>query len=248
MSESISWLKFFDSHAPFYMENCFVTGTMGEVDFVLEHIDLPPGSSILDMGCGTGRHSVELARRGYRMTGVDLSTGMLNQAQKAAKEAGVEIEFIQSNATTFKTDKKFDGAICLCEGAFCLLEMDEDPLEHNEAVLKNIINALKPGGKLILTCLNGLRTARLHTPEDVKNGIYDPFYMIEINETEYDTLDGKKTARTREKGFVPSELDLLLKRAGFQVEHIGGGTAGNFGIRPLDMDEYEIISISRRPK
>ena len=95
------------------MENSFTKNTVAEVDFLLEELNLPSGSSILDIGCGTGRHSVELARRGYQVTGVDISFRMLAEAEKAAKEVGVEVEFIHADATRFSSEKLFDAAICL---------------------------------------------------------------------------------------------------------------------------------------
>ena len=89
------WEQFFNGHAPIYMNNGFTKNTLAEVDFLIEELKLPSGSSILDMGCGTGRHSVELAKRGYAVTGVDLSAGMLAEARKAAETAGVTVEWIQ---------------------------------------------------------------------------------------------------------------------------------------------------------
>ncbi len=83
------WKAFFDAYAPQYMQESFTTDTVREVDFIVEELALPIGSRILDMGCGTGRHSVELARRGYRIVGVDLSAGMLAEARKAAEAATV---------------------------------------------------------------------------------------------------------------------------------------------------------------
>ncbi|MBI5622330.1 MAG: methyltransferase domain-containing protein [Elusimicrobia bacterium] len=68
MTETNSWERFFDAHAPIYED---------EVDFLIEELALPPGSSILDVGCGTGRHSSQLAKRGFAVTGLDLSTEML---------------------------------------------------------------------------------------------------------------------------------------------------------------------------
>ena len=87
MTRRNEWEEFFDGHAPVYMDNSFTKNTVAEVDFVLEELGLPRGSRILDVGCGTGRHAVELARRGYWVTGVDISSGMLAEAEKVAREA-----------------------------------------------------------------------------------------------------------------------------------------------------------------
>ena len=92
MAEQKSWQAFFDAHSPQYMQNEFTHNAIKEADFVIEELGLAPGSRILDIGCGTGRHSVELARRGFRMTGIDQSTGMLAEARKAAQVAGAEVE------------------------------------------------------------------------------------------------------------------------------------------------------------
>jgi len=81
MTESNHWQAFFDRHAPQYMDEVFVQGTQAEVDFLVEHLQLSPDQRILDMGCGTGRHALELARRGYQVTGVDLSDGMLAEGR-----------------------------------------------------------------------------------------------------------------------------------------------------------------------
>ena len=71
------WQEFFDSQASTYEENPFTKNTVTEVDFLLSLYPLQPGASILDVGCGTGRHSIELAKRGFNVTGLDLSEKML---------------------------------------------------------------------------------------------------------------------------------------------------------------------------
>lgn len=79
------WEEFFDAHAPIYEENVFTKNTIQEVNFLTEELAVRDGGSILDVGCGTGRHSIELARRGYAVTGLDLSAEMLARAADAAR-------------------------------------------------------------------------------------------------------------------------------------------------------------------
>ena len=124
--EKSTWEAFFDAHAPVYEDNVFTKNTAREVDFLLEELSLRPGGSILDVGCGTGRHSIELAKRGYAVTGMDLSSEMLARAADTARAAGVNVNWIHADATRFTLPGKYDGAICLCEGAFGLLGQGDD--------------------------------------------------------------------------------------------------------------------------
>ena len=120
------WKDFFDIYAPHYMKESFTRNTRAEVDFLVDVMELEPGALVLDVGCGTGRHSIELARRGYKVTGVDMSEGMLKEAARTAEQAGVCVEWIQQDATKLKLDSCYDACICLCEGAFGLLNAGED--------------------------------------------------------------------------------------------------------------------------
>jgi len=138
IEKSNEWQEFFDGYAPLYMNESFTKNTIKEVDFILEELKIPPGSGFLDIGCGTGRHAIELAKRGYKVTGVDISLGMLAQAEKTAKQTKVEVEWIHADATQFKSDERFAAAICLCEGAFGLLGMEDDSIQHDRVILKNI--------------------------------------------------------------------------------------------------------------
>jgi len=246
MTRRNEWEEFFDGHAPVYMEDSFTKNTAEEVEFVLEELSLPAGSHILDVGCGAGRHAVELARRGYQVTGVDISAGMLAEAERAAREADVEVELTHADATQFKSDKLFDAAICLCEGAFSLLGSEDDPIEHDLAILCCIRAALKPGAGFILTAPNACRLIRQATQEDVEDGRFDPVTMVEVYTMEYDTPDGKKSLLVRERSYVPTELVMLFRQAGFEVEHIWGGTAGNWGRRKIQLDEMEMMVVARK--
>ena len=72
--------------------------------------------------------------------------------------------------------------------------------------------------------------------------------MTERNTMEFETAEGKQSVEVRERGYVPTEIRLLLRLAGFDVLNIWGGTAGNWGKRPLDLDEIEMMILSVKPQ
>jgi len=117
--------ELFEDFAESYEEEEFTKGTQGEVDFIETEIDYDRSRHILDVGCGTGRHSLELARRGYRVTGLDLSESMLAKARSRASKEKLDVEFIRGDARLFSFPEAFDVVIMLCEGAFSLMETDE---------------------------------------------------------------------------------------------------------------------------
>ena len=240
------WREFFDSYATQYMNESFTADSVHEVEFLEEVLGVPAGAAILDVGCGTGRHAVELAGHGYRVTGLDLSAGMLAEAAKAAARAGVDIELIKADATAFSLERGFDAAACLCEGAFTLVGAD-DAFEHDLAILRNVLAALKPGAPFVLTASNGMRLIRDATPEQVEKGAFDPLTLTHAYDMEWETSDGPRSMPVRERGYVPSELTSLCRTAGFDVEHIWGGTAGAWGRRPVDLDEWESMVVMRKP-
>lgn len=243
---TVPWQQFFDATASAYLEQRFTRATAAEVAFLLDLLALPPGALILDMGCGVGRHAVPLAQRGFSVTGVDLSAEMLAEASKAAAAAGVSLTLVQADATQFTTTYRFDAALCLCEGGFGLLAPGEDGDTHDLAILRTMHAALKPGGRLVLTALNGYRAIREFTQADVASGRFDPLTLTQLTPATIETSSGRQTVWMREKKHLPQDLVRLARTAGFTVEHVWGGTAGNWGRRPVELDEMEVMLVVRK--
>jgi len=244
-TEHSPWQQFHDLEAPNYDQLCFTQNTAREIEFMLDILNLSPGASILDVGCGTGRHAVELARKGFAVTGIDLSSGMVTQARDKARVAKVEIEWVQADASTFSLDKRFDAVICICEGSFGLLGGANDAIEHPLSILRNISRSLRPGSKALFTMLSAFKMIRERSPEDIEQGRFDPLTMT--TSTDYSPGEGLPAIRLRERAFTPTEITLLFQLAGLSVLNIWGGTAGNWGKRAIELDEYEIMVVAQKP-
>lgn len=244
---SRQWLDFFRAHAPHYDENGFAQNTVAEIDFLLTLFPLPRGASILDVGCGTGRHSIELAKRGYKVTGLDLTDAMLDVARRKAAAAQVAVNWIEGDATDpAHFEGKYDAALCLCEGAVGLIEHGEDPEEHDLTIFQNISKVLKPGGGFLLTALNGYRPIREMKDEHIRDGQFDPATMVSNYIDVMDLREGQRTVRIYERLFIPPEMVRLLRQAGFAVDAVWGGTAGHWGQRPVSFDDIEAMYVCRK--
>lgn len=241
-----TWREFFNRHAPHYDENPFTQNTRFEVDFMLELFDLPDGARILDMGCGTGRHSIELAQRGYAVTGVDISAGMLAVAHGHALASGVSVDFVESDGTAFIASAPFDAAICVCEGGFGLTDLQDEPVSHDLAMLRSIHSALKQGAPFLLTALNGYAIIRQMTDEMVEQRQFDPSTMIAVYEDTMNLPEGTVQMLIKERQFIAPELVAMLHHVGFRVEHVWGGTAGEWARRPIKLDEVEVMYVARK--
>ena len=123
--------------------------TAQEVAGVMTMLDLEPGSRILDLCCGQGRHAVPLAQAGHRLTGLDRSTYLLEQARLAAETAGVELQWVRGDMRQLPWRREFDA----CLNLFSAFGYFEDDAE-NEQVLHQVAGVLRPGGALVLDVAN----------------------------------------------------------------------------------------------
>jgi SAM-dependent methyltransferase len=119
-----------------------------EVDFIEESLGLDKGAMVLDLACGTGRHAIELTRRGYQVVGFDLSLAMLAKAADEAQDRSQKLNFVQGDMREMTFDGTFDGVYCW-NTSFGFFEE-----EKNAAVIANVRRALKPGGQVLLDVVN----------------------------------------------------------------------------------------------
>jgi 2-polyprenyl-3-methyl-5-hydroxy-6-metoxy-1,4-benzoquinol methylase len=245
----------FENYAQKYDKECFVQGTIGECDFIEQEINRDKSLKIIDIGCGTGRHAIELTKRGYNVTGVDLSEDQIKRAKEKAQEAGVTIDFQTQDARNLSFDGEFDLAIMLCEGGFCLMETDE----MNFEILKNATKALKSKGKLIFTTLNGLfplfhsvnefyKSAQKEGQSQCKECSFDLMTFRDHNTVVFeDDLGNKKELKCNERYYVPSEITWLLKTLGYKTVDIFGAKLGAFSRDDkLTTEDFEMLVIAEK--
>lgn len=247
--------ELFENYARQYDREKFTKGTIGECDFIEKEINYDRNTRILDLGCGTGRHSIELAKRGYQVVGIDLSESLLKSARQKASEENLQIDFQKQDARNLSFFEEFDLVIMICEGAFSLMETDE----MNYQILQNAANALKSNGKLIFTTLNGLfplfHSVKDFLNSDPKEGnaTYDnhsfdlmtfrDFGTISIQ----DDLGNTKELKCNERYYVPSEITWLLKTLNFKNIDIFGAKLGAFSRSDrLSTEDYEMLVIANK--
>jgi len=217
-----------------------------ETGHVVRLLGLEPGAEILDLCCGPGRHSVELARRGFRVTGVDRTLRYLDRARAYAAEQGVAVEFVQDDMRTFRRPAAFDGAVNL----YTSFGYFEDP-EEDRRVLRNLRESLRPGARLVMDMAGKEILARIYTPKD---WIEYPDGSLLLFERE--VMPGWTLLRNRwislrdgeraefhftHRVYSAAELEGLLKAEGFTVEAVYGGLDG----RPYDREAQRLVAVAR---
>ena len=135
--------------------------TRREVRGVQELLGSAPGARVLDLACGWGRHAVELARRGYRVTGLDWSPVLLERARRSARRAGVEVDWVQGDVRELPWTGEFDAALSLFSSLGYFLSDAEDL-----RALRAARAALKPGGVFLLETMHRDQVVREYAERD----------------------------------------------------------------------------------
>ncbi|PAX55232.1 SAM-dependent methyltransferase [Brunnivagina elsteri CCALA 953] len=245
----------FENYGLKYDNENFTQGTVGECDFIEREINFDKSLKILDVGCGTGRHTIELSNRGYNVTGIDLSEAQLARAKQKAESYNLKIDFQKQDARNLSFNNEFDVAIMLCEGGFSLMETDE----MNYEILNCVTKSLKENGKLIFTTLNGLfplfhsveKFYAANTKEGnsaCRSNRFDLMTFRDYNVTEFEDDSGnKKTLECNERYYVPSEINWLLKSLGYKEINIFAAKLGAFSRNDkLTTEDFEMLVIAEK--
>ena len=238
--------NFFSADSP-YLNHPLLTPerTVKEMDFVLSQVNLSPGARVLDVGCGPGRHSIELARRGYDVVGIEPSAAMIQAAKVRATEASVAPTFRQVCGESFVASDEFDLAICL----FTTLGQISKEGENCELV-KRTHEALRPGGFFVVETRQRAPTVQhLQTEErfggerytDVSR-LYDAVTQTVTEVFEVVSPESTQRYLLRYRLYNRTELAGLLKEAGFTIVASFGDYDGN----PLIPDSAMMLLIGRK--
>jgi SAM-dependent methyltransferase len=160
-------------------------GAYHEVKKMMDWLQLPPGAEVLDLCCGMGRHSMALTEFGYKVTGVDLSEVLLQEAIRL--DVNHQVEWHRGDMRKVPLDRSF-GAVVNLFTSFGYFEDDRE----NESVLHEIHRLLEPGGKFIIDYMN---------PAFVKT------HLVPQSERAVDGLHIRE-ARAIEDGFVRKRITI----------------------------------------
>jgi SAM-dependent methyltransferase len=223
-----------------YLKYSFTKGTKQEIDFLVEALPLVGGDRVIDIGCGPGRHCNELAIRGYKAFGIDISATFIEQASASAVEGAsfrrLDARLLQDE---IELHGKFDVAICLCQGAFGVMLDDSDDLD----VLRGAAAVLRPGGLLALSAFNSYFSIRHHTDAqfDVDRGVSHERTVLRNpagEEMETDLWTGC---------YTPRELRMACSIVGLEVVRIYGVEPGKYGLIEPSVDLPEYLLVARKP-
>ena len=221
---------FWEKLYPFLFTESKLEAAEAEIESVLELVGLEHGN-VLDLACGPGRHSIALAKRGFRVTGVDLSSFLLRKARERARAEGVDVEWVQEDMRHFGRPDSFDLVVSLFT-SFGYFESRDDDL----AVLCNVHRSLRSGGALVIEIAGREALARGFQPTTSKE-LADGSLLVERHEVVDDWTRIRNHWTVIEHGtattfrfevaiYSGQELKDLLRKAGFSNVHLYGAYDG----------------------
>lgn len=246
MPSNKQWFETWFNH-PFYLElyaHRNDADAQKLLDLVFSNLNLKPSARILDLGCGNGRHSIQMTKRGYRLTGLDLSPHLLSIAKQDAASQNLTVDFVEGDMRFFKLFPHFD-AVFNCFTSFGFFDDDRE----NFSVFRTISEHLNSGGYFVFDYLNEAYIRQHLVDADEKD--FGKFHISQKRRIEKDMV--KKIVRINRDNEIlefeesvklyPFEtISAVLENFGFSIEK----TWGNYNGDPLSADCDRIILIAKR--
>ena len=235
--------SFWETFAPVIFSKKVILAASQDVEQLMNLLNLQQDSIICDMCCGVGRHSLELARRGFKVTGVDRTTSYLQEAKKKADVEGLDVQFINEDIRDFCRPDSFDVVLNLYT-SFGYFEKRAD----ERTSLENIYKSLKSGDKLVIELMGKEVLARIFQERDWREE--DGIILLEerkIGEN-WDFIESRwimiKDGKKFERKFYPGlysavELCELLSSCGFGRVDTYGGLDGS----PYDQKANRLVVV-----
>jgi SAM-dependent methyltransferase len=213
---------------------------------LVELLGLKPGDRVLDLCCGPGRFSIELARRGFRVTGVDRTAAYLKEARARARKQKLDVEFVREDMRRFTRSRAFDA----CINMYTSLGYFEDPADHLK-VCRHVYRSLRPGGRFLIQTGGKEWLAREFRPRDWREEA-GAFTLEERKvapgwtglENRWVIITGGKVREFRFylRVYSSGELRDLLRRAGFAKVDVYGDLDGS----PYDNTSRWLVAVARK--
>lgn len=226
--------------------------TESEVDRALKMLRPEGGERILDLACGSGRHSLELVRRGFSVVGADISPDLIEIAHAEAEREGLEAAFVLADLRELNFDAEFDIVLNLNDGAVGYFETDEE----NHRTFETISRALRPGGRNLVQLPNVLYAKerlpqRSWIPSSTmvelvehrwnKSDRYMEGAMIPLRFGE--VLEGLEGIEFRQRLYTVDELKEIYASVGMSVTNVFHGSGKR---REPTAAQFEVFVESRK--
>ena len=241
--------RFWDDFGPLMFDSERWANAKSDVDGIISLTAPLPASRILDVGCGPGRHSLELARLGFQVTGIDIHKPYLEEAKNHSITEKPEYlpEFIRCDMREYTTDNPYAGALSL----FQSLGYFDDPSEDLE-VCRRIHDAMAPGGWLLIE-MEGKEATAANFEERTWLERDGRIILLEYEaEAAWTRLRNRWLFRDNDGSwheyefsyrlFSAEELGLLLEKAGFETIEFFGALDG----RPYDQNAERLVALAGR--
>ena len=199
--------------------------TLAEIDFIINDFKLSPGNYVLDVMCGYGRHTLELARRRLNITAVDNLPDYINEIKEKATAENLPVECICTDVLEMQIDKQYDAALCM--GNSLQFFNEKDILR----LLSNISEHLKPAGKLFINTWSIAEIAIKNFKDKSWSRFDELLFLIESKllfhptRIELSSIIIADSGEREEKTGIDfiysiSELESLLNKTGFELKEI----------------------------